>query len=380
MKVIAIAAVTAGGKTTVVNELIKKLPHAKSLHFDDYSFEGEVEDFNAWVKAGADYNVWDLSPLKTDILAIKESGECDYLILDYPFAYCNDRVSEYIDCAIFIDTPLDVAMARRILRDMQNASGDEIREELDIYIRFAREAYVVMLENVRPSSDYIVDGTKELDEKVQEIIAIVCQIEEKASKNYLTDDEKLKLPNIRGLKQIVSFSKNDSLDDILKAIEYKENLQLWALLGWDDNEKLECLQVGASVDKAYQEIERNIRFMFSDVTSIDESSKRMNKFGKEIPSFKGTDKRKNTYGYIYNKYEKLVFCEINIDDFLGIDLSLKSQLNDISKDIANMIEIIKMNYAEAKVAIATRAVFWDTYRSGSDQKSYNVLIKQNGEE
>ena len=35
-----------------------------------------------------------MSPLKTDILAIKESGECEYLILDYPFAYCNVGMSE----------------------------------------------------------------------------------------------------------------------------------------------------------------------------------------------------------------------------------------------------------------------------------------------
>lgn len=178
MKVIAIAAVTAGGKTTVVNELVEKLPRAKSLHFDDYSFEGEVEDFDAWVKGGADYNVWNLSPLKTDILAIKESGECDYLILDYPFAYCNSGISKYIDCAIFIDTPLDIAMARRILRDMRDSTGADIRNELEVYIRFARDAYVAMLEKVRPSSDYIIDGTKELDEKVQEIMEIILAVQE----------------------------------------------------------------------------------------------------------------------------------------------------------------------------------------------------------
>ena len=38
MKIIAIAAVTAGGKTTVVNEIMKKLPNTAVLHFDDYSF------------------------------------------------------------------------------------------------------------------------------------------------------------------------------------------------------------------------------------------------------------------------------------------------------------------------------------------------------
>ncbi len=54
MKIIAIGAVTAGGKTTVVNALKDLLPEAAALHFDDYSFEGEVEDFYKWVSEGAD--------------------------------------------------------------------------------------------------------------------------------------------------------------------------------------------------------------------------------------------------------------------------------------------------------------------------------------
>ena len=102
MKTIAFGAVTAGGKTTIVNELKRKLPKATSLCFDDYSFEGEVEDFYQWVLEGADYNVWDLSPLERDIIAIKESGKYDYLLLDYPFAYQHNQLKNYIDYSIFI--------------------------------------------------------------------------------------------------------------------------------------------------------------------------------------------------------------------------------------------------------------------------------------
>ena len=110
MKVIAVAAVTAGGKTTVVNEIKKRLPRCASLHFDDYSFEGEVEDFHQWVVDGADYDVWNLAPLKADIDGIISRGETDVLLLDYPFAYLNSMIRDYIDCAVFIDTPLDIAM------------------------------------------------------------------------------------------------------------------------------------------------------------------------------------------------------------------------------------------------------------------------------
>lgn len=173
MKIIAIAAVTAGGKTTIVNELKKQIPNTLSLHFDDYSFEGEVENFHDWVVNGADYNVWNLSPLKEDIDRIRLQENCDYLLLDYPFAYCHETLKEYIDCAIFIDTPLDIAMARRVLRDMKDASADEIRKDMEIYLKFARVAYMQMLKDILPSSDYVIDGAKELEEKVGEIKKIM---------------------------------------------------------------------------------------------------------------------------------------------------------------------------------------------------------------
>lgn len=176
MKIIAIAAVTAGGKTTIVNELKKQIPNTLSLHFDDYSFEGEVENFHDWVVNGADYNVWNLSPLKEDIDRIRLQGNCDYLLLDYPFAYCHETLKEYIDCAIFIDTPLDIAMARRVLRDMKDASADEIRKDMEIYLKFARVAYMQMLKDILPSSDYVIDGAKELEEKVEEIKRIMTAV------------------------------------------------------------------------------------------------------------------------------------------------------------------------------------------------------------
>ena len=176
MKIIAVSAVTAGGKTTAVNAVKEKLPRCASLHFDDYSFEGEVDDFHQWVLDGTDYNVWNLSPLKADIENIISSGEYDYLLLDYPFAYRNDLIRDYIDCAVFIDTPLDIAMARRILRDMNNASADEIREEMNIYLNYARIAYVQMLKDIKPSSDYVIDGVQDLEYITMELLDIIMNI------------------------------------------------------------------------------------------------------------------------------------------------------------------------------------------------------------
>ena len=173
MKIISVAAVTAGGKTTIVNELKKRLQNSRSLHFDDYTFEGGVENFSQWVLDGADYSVWNLTPLENDILKIKSSEVCDYLILDYPFAYCHDTIKPYIDTAFFIDTPLDIALARRILRDMRNSSSDEICNDLEMYLKYARIAFVQMQKDILPSSDYVIDGTLSVEEIVNEIAAKV---------------------------------------------------------------------------------------------------------------------------------------------------------------------------------------------------------------
>ncbi len=71
MKIISVSAITAGGKTTIVNELKKRLRNSQSLHFDNYTFEGEVDNFFQWVLDGANYHVWNITLLAEHILKIK---------------------------------------------------------------------------------------------------------------------------------------------------------------------------------------------------------------------------------------------------------------------------------------------------------------------
>ena len=85
-------------------------------------------------------------------------------------------MKDYLDCCIFIDTPLDIAMARRVLRDMNDASADDIRIEMDSYLKFARPVYVYYLKTVSQSSDYVIDGTKELETIINEIMEIILKL------------------------------------------------------------------------------------------------------------------------------------------------------------------------------------------------------------
>ena len=104
-------------------------------------------------------------------LIIKEAS-ARYVIFDYPFGRLHSAFKDVIDLAVYVDAPLDVAMARRLLRDMPSDAGESqvwIKEELRNYLSVGRKAYLEMDKQVKPSCDLLVDGTKPIDELVSSI-------------------------------------------------------------------------------------------------------------------------------------------------------------------------------------------------------------------
>lgn len=54
---------------------------------------------------------------------------------------------------------------------MNDATADEIRHDLEMYLKYARIAFIQMQKDILPSSDYVIDGTQSVEEIVNEIIA-----------------------------------------------------------------------------------------------------------------------------------------------------------------------------------------------------------------
>lgn len=154
--VVAIAGVSGGGKTTIAKCLNEKLLNSKILYFDDYDFDGP-DSIIDWVDKGANYE-WNLTPLIRDLKALL-TEQLDYIVIDFPFAYKHFKTSKMIDFAVFIDTPLDIAMARRVIRDFENSSNENIVLEMKNYISQGRRGYLEMLKTIKPNSNITVDGT-----------------------------------------------------------------------------------------------------------------------------------------------------------------------------------------------------------------------------
>jgi len=171
--VISLYSPSGGGKTTIAHALAEKTPNSKALYFDDrdYDIDSGITDICHWYDEGADANRFDLSLLASDIERCIEDG-FDYVFLDYPFGYKHALISKYLDLSIFIDTPLDIAFARRLLRDYTDKTAKEILVDTDFYLQKGRSVYLHGEKMVRDDADMIVDGSLALEK-------IICQINDR---------------------------------------------------------------------------------------------------------------------------------------------------------------------------------------------------------
>ena len=189
--IVGISAVAGGGKTAVTLRLTEVLEDAVALHFDDYDDTNvHPDDLQRWFAAGADYDAY-MIPVFTNHLRALKGGEsipypvggailgpASHVVVDAPLGRAHTDSGRFIDLMVFIDTPLDVAMARRVLREIDregHRTTDEVlqhvKDDLSGYHARARPFYEEFQERMRTTSDVIIDGTLSIDDVAEKIRA-----------------------------------------------------------------------------------------------------------------------------------------------------------------------------------------------------------------
>jgi uridine kinase len=196
--VIAIAGTSGAGKTSITRRVTELLGDAVSLYFDDYA--GSLvcpTDLRQWVARGADPAEWINPDLAHDLRLLRDGHEvarpgrellapARYVVLEEPFGRARPSVTPLVDFAVFLALPLEVALARRLLRQLSAPScrsdPPACLESMDSFLRQylndgLRDAYAAANDHASRGADLIVDATRPLDELAEAIAAQIRSLE-----------------------------------------------------------------------------------------------------------------------------------------------------------------------------------------------------------
>ena len=192
--VAGIASGVGGGKTTLVERLAHHLGDASAIHFDHYErvTERPIEAIRQWLRDGADPDAFEIARLGEDLRLLKEDCAVDdpatgarilarkYLLFEAPFGRRHSATGRYIDFLVWIDTPFDLALARKIRQltadaEARHAAGFHqwLRTYLDNYVDVVAGLLRRQHDTVRADADLVVDGTLDPEALAGEVARII---------------------------------------------------------------------------------------------------------------------------------------------------------------------------------------------------------------
>lgn len=158
------------------------MPDAAALHFDSYETltERPLEEIRDWMRDGAEIDDLDIPRLPEDLARLKRGESVvdpatgrtvearRYILFETPFARRHRATGSDIDLAIWIDTPLDVALARNVLEftrrpEMYDEFVPWLRRYLESYLETVRELLRMQQEVVGRAADLVLDGQEPLE-------------------------------------------------------------------------------------------------------------------------------------------------------------------------------------------------------------------------
>ena len=199
-RIVAISAPPGGGKSSVAAALAERLG-AALVEYDAYDKLTALpsSEIAAWLAGGGDYAVVEVSELVADLTTLRDGGSIldrrtgkdltarALVILETPFGKAHPALAPLIDSAIFLDTPGDLSLARKLrtfvavnLEDPGPGGHKRFLNWLDNYLlnyeQITRPAIAIQRERVLPLADLVIpaaDGS--LEEIVEQAVTFLVR-------------------------------------------------------------------------------------------------------------------------------------------------------------------------------------------------------------
>ncbi len=195
--VIAIAGPVGAGKTTLAQAVAHELSDAAILQFDHYEriTEQSIEQVRDWMQGGADLDAIAIPGLAEALQALKAGRAVTdpmtgatipsrkYILFETQFGRRHAATGRYIDLMIWVDTPLDIALARKVRQFAAALEGSDpaaarsfgawLHEYLGNYLDVVAGLLRMQTESVGAGADVVVDGGREVSALQQKIARLV---------------------------------------------------------------------------------------------------------------------------------------------------------------------------------------------------------------
>lgn len=187
--VIAISGFSGAGKSTVIENLLALLGDAVALQIDDYTDDAIYPPAVEWIKNGANPDEFITPQFVDGVRRLKEGKSiahpetqttihpASYILIEEPFGKSRTVFKALIDFHVQIEIPPEIALARRVLRNIerlkQDSNNESLKEFLDWYLRAGRDFFITVRELASKEKDLVLDGALPPEEIAQTILDAV---------------------------------------------------------------------------------------------------------------------------------------------------------------------------------------------------------------
>lgn len=160
--VIAICGAPGSGKSTLTAAIKKQLSGATSLDSDDYQSFTELEPdiVGSWLKEDGNYNRLKMPGLREAVNKLR-GQKYNWILLESHCGRAHSETAELVNYVVWIDTPLDIAMARKfsqLLTSTPSVNTQWLANYCELYPMTVEPLLKQQRQLVRAEADLCLDG------------------------------------------------------------------------------------------------------------------------------------------------------------------------------------------------------------------------------